>query len=350
MPLISDPEHVRRIYDRATGSGACLANFCTANHLTTEAIFCAVHSFGQRAGLHGLPVVISATGNYPIEPQLQHYTASGDARLGLRALLADVDLFLSADSPYHDVQVMLHLDHAQPGIDDELIPLAVDTFATIMLDCSVLPLEENMRRVAEFVERNRDRVLVEGAVDEVVQAEGAAGHGRLTDPAVAERYLHNTGVFLIVPNLGTEHRAMDAVARYERELARAIRARVGPRMVLHGSSSLRDDDLAGLADDGIAKVNVWSIFERLGGQAVARDVVHNLGNLLPAAELAAWHEDGTLGPRPLGDAYRRDECRGVIGPKGWALVDRRRREVWQAAVVARMVFYLERLGYGRLAI
>jgi hypothetical protein len=36
-----------------------------------------------------------------------------------------------------------------------------------------------------------------------------------------------------------------------------------------------------------------------------------------------------------------------LGPKGWALVERGRRAVWQEAVVARMLFYLEQFGYAR---
>jgi fructose/tagatose bisphosphate aldolase len=347
MPLIKDPMQVKEVYDQAVESGICLANYCTANFRTTEAIFRAVHTFGQTCGLRGLPVVISVTANYPIEPQLRHYTGVGDARLGLRAFLADVETFLSEDSPYAGVRAMLHLDHAQPGVEDEIIPLVLDEFSTIMYDCSLLPLEENIRQVADFVEQHRGQVWVEGAVDEVIQAENAEVQVKLTDPALAERYLRETGVFLIVPNLGTEHRATAAVAHYNGALARSIRERIGPRMVLHGSSSLQDEELPRLAGDGIVKVNIWSIFERLGGQAVAGDVLHNLGNLFPIEQLRAWQADGYLGPRFFDQAYQQEQCQGSPGPKGWALVEHRRREVWQEAVVARMLFYLGQFGYRR---
>jgi fructose-bisphosphate aldolase class II len=219
-----------------------------------------------------------------------------------------------------------------------------------MFDCSYYPFEENVRRVAQFVEQHHDQVLLEGAVDEVIQAEDAGSvEGHLTDPEQAERFLHETGAFLIVPNLGTEHRATASVAKYEGELARAIRDRVGPRLVLHGSSSLKDEDLPRLAHDGIVKVNVWSIFERLGGQAVARDTVENLGNLLSEKSLGALQAQGYVGPRFFDEAYRRDVAQGQLGPKGWALVEHRRRNLWQDAVVARMVYYLEQFGYQRWA-
>jgi len=347
MPLVSDPIEVKEIYDQAAETGICLANFCAANSRTMESILQAVSTFGQTHGLGGLPIIVSATANYPIEPQLQHYTGTGDARVGLRAFLADVDTFLSEDSPYADARVMLHLDHARPGVDDEIMPLVLDKFSTIMYDCSLFPVDENIRRVADFVAQHQGQVWVEGAVDEVAQAEDATTQDELTDPAMAERYLRETGVFLIVPNLGTEHRATAAVARYQGALARTIRDRIGPRMVLHGSSSLQDEELPHLAEDGIIKVNIWSIFERLGGQAVASDVLHNLGNLFPVEQLRAWQAEGYLGPHFFDEAYQREQCQGSPGPKGWALVEHRRREVWQQAVVARMLFYLEQFGYQR---
>jgi fructose-bisphosphate aldolase class II len=348
MPLINSPVEAGQIYEEAARRGICLANFCTANQRTTEAIFRAAYTFGQVHGLPDLPIVVSATANYPIEPQLQQYTGTGNAKVGLQALMADVETFLSAESPYAGVRVMLHLDHALPDLEEEVISLCLDRFASIMYDCSYYPFEENMRRVARFVEQHQHQVLVEGAVDEVIQAEDAGSvEGHLTDPEQAYRFLRETGVFLIVPNLGTEHRATASVAKYEGELARAIRNRVGPRLVLHGSSSLKDEDLPRLAQDGIVKVNVWSIFERLGGQAIARDVIENLGNLLPEDSLLALQADGYLGPTFFDEGYRQNVAQGQLGPKGWALVEHRRRNLWQDSVVARMMFYLEQFGYQR---
>lgn len=348
MPLICDPNHARDIYRQAAARGICLANFCTENQRTTEAIFRAAHLFAQTHGLSSAPVVLSATANYPIEPQLRHYTGVDDARLGLRALLADVDTFLSKDSPYRNVAVMLHLDHALPGYEEEIIPRCLDRFATIMYDCSYFPFDENIRRTAEFVQRYGHQVMVEGCVDEIIQAEDAAAEqGQLTDPAQAERFLRETGVDLLVPNLGTEHRSTAASAHYHGALAQQISQRTGPRLVLHGSSSLADADLPRLASDGIVKVNVWSIFERLGGQAVAGHVLHNLGNMLPAAVIAQLQAEGVLGPRFSDPLFVEAFCQGAVGPKGWALVERGRRAAWQEAVVARMLFYLEQFGYAR---
>jgi len=348
VPIISDPSRVKEIYTAAAERGVCLADFCTANPYTTEAILRATSRFGQRHGVKAVPIILSATANYPIEPQLQHYTATGDAIIGLHALVNDVEILLSPGSPYANVQVMLHLDHAQPDLDETVVELALAKFASIMYDCSALPLEENIRRTAQFVEAHRNQVLVEGAVAEIAQATDAEDPHELTDPAVAERYLQETGVFLLVPDLGTEHRATAAVARYDAQRARAISARVGKRLVLHGSSSLQDEELSHLAADGIIKVNIWTIFERLGAQAVARQVVEDLGNILTQAELETLHESGYLGDRYFDQAYIDQTCSGALGPKTAHIVEVVRREAWMAAVMARMEFYLEAFGYARL--
>jgi fructose-bisphosphate aldolase class II len=217
-----------------------------------------------------------------------------------------------------------------------------------MYDCSYFPFDENIRRTAQFVQQHGHQVMVEGCVDEIIQAKDAATEqGHLTDPAQAERYLANTGVDLLVPNLGTEHRSTAASAHYDGALAQQISQRTGSRLVLHGSSSLADADLPRLPGDGIVKVNVWSIFERLGGQAVAGYVLSNLGNMLPAAAIAQLQAEGMLGPRFSDRGFVEALCQGAIGPKGWALVERSRRAVWQEAVTARMAFYLEQFGYAR---
>ena len=337
MPIISQPEAVEALYRRAMEAGVCLANFCTANPYTTEAILRAAYEFGTKYGLRDVPIVVSATANYPIEPQLRSYTPLKDAALGMRALLDDVALLVSPGSPYADLQVMLHFDHGQPELDAALLEAAVGRFATIMYDASHLPLDENIAATRAFVERTRGRALVEGAVAEIAQAVDHADDP-LTTPEAAERFFRETGVFLIVPDLGTEHRATAVAARYDGARARQIADRIGPRMVLHGSSSLPDDDLPRLAGDGIVKVNVWTIFERVGGQAVARFILDQIGNILPRDEVAALVEAGMLGPQALVRAG---------GPRLDSLREEARRDVWQAAVVARMKFYLERYHYAR---
>ena len=345
MPLIIDPAQVEDIYAEARQHGVCLANFGTSNSYTTQAILRAASEFGREHGIASVPIIVSATANYPIESQLVSYTPLRDARFGARALIRDVELLLSEDSPYADLRVMLHLDHVQPERDRALIPEILEKYATVMYDASSYALAENIRRTAEFVDRYGDRVQIEGAVTEIVQAESQTRRDALTTPDEAERFWRATGVSLLVPDLGTEHRATTPVAHYDPQVARAISARVGKRLVLHGASSIPDTALHTLADDGIIKVNVWTIFERIGGQAVARFILEQLGNVFSADEFASLRDEGWLGERYFGHEYRAQLYGGVLAPKLSGLREEHRREVWQVAVVARMKFYLDVFHY-----
>jgi fructose/tagatose bisphosphate aldolase len=340
MPLISEIHAVEALYRQAIQSDVCLANFCTANVYTTEAILRATYEFGQECGNPYLPIVISATANYPIEPQLVNYTHFKDASVGMKALIDDVELMLSSESPYCDLQVMLHFDHGQPDLDSALFDDAADKYATIMYDASKWPLAENIEMTRQFVQRMRGRVLVEGAVTEITQA-SAHADVPLTTVDEAQHFYDETGVFLIVPNLGTEHRATTKAAHYDSQRARSITERIGKRIVLHGSSSLQEDYLPQLANDGIVKVNVWTVFERVGGQAIARYIVNHLDSILPQSELYALSQTGILGHSYRPNGSEADE------PKLEYLREDGRRDVWQTSVVGLMKFYLRRFNYAR---
>ncbi len=346
MPLVTDLHQVEDVYAEARERGLCLANLCTANPYTTQAILQATWEFGREHGLEGLPVVVSATGHYAPEPQLVNYTPLHDARLGARNLIADVETLLSEGSPYSGLRVMLHLDHGKPDLDRELLEEILPRFATVMYDASAWPFDENIQRTAGFVERYGRRIQIEGAVTEIVEATSQAQRDALTTPAEAERFWRETGVSLLVPNLGTEHRATATVARYSPEAARAISARVGCRLVLHGVSSVPDSALATLPADGIVKVNLWTAIERIGGQAVARHVVRDLGRILTREELSALRDGGWLGERYFGAEYRQ-ALGGELGPGLPTVREAARRAAWTEAVVGRLKDFLGLLHYAR---
>lgn len=76
-----------------------------------------------------------------------------------------------------------------------------------LCDASERAFEENIRLTAEYVKKVNGRVVVEGAVDEIFES---CHGGQKNEPATVEqarRFLNETGVDIIVPNVGTEHRA-----------------------------------------------------------------------------------------------------------------------------------------------
>jgi fructose-bisphosphate aldolase class II len=83
-----------------------------------------------------------------------------------------------------------------------------------------------------------------------------------------EAFVNRTGVDLLVPSLGTEHRGEPGMdIHYRRELAREITRRVGPRLALHGTSSL-GDRVGGVGEDGICKVNFYTAMARAASAAL----------------------------------------------------------------------------------
>lgn len=162
--------------------------FCVSNPYTTQAILRAAYESGRERGIRHAPIIVSATANYPIESQLVSYTPLHDAKIGSRALISEVEALVSDGSPYAELIVMLHLDHGQPERDRELLAQVLDKYATVMYDASSFPLEENIRRTAEFVARYSHQVQIEGAVTEIVQAESQAHRDALTTREEAERF------------------------------------------------------------------------------------------------------------------------------------------------------------------
>ena len=57
--------------------------------------------------------------------------------------------------------------------------------------------------------------------------------------------------------------------------ARAIKAKIGPRICLHGTSSVSNDQIGKLFEDGICKVNIWTALERDASPALTEWVVKN---------------------------------------------------------------------------
>jgi len=337
MPLITAPEQVLATYDRLRVAGACMAAFCAENTATMEAILAAVDTLAGEMGVAGLPVTVAATGDYHFRDQLRNYTCSESLYEGFLAFRDDLRRLARPDGPYPRVEAIAQLDHGQPGKDEQIFTAGRGFWGTVMYDASTLPLAENMAATGAFRRKHAADYVVEGIVDEVPESSLATGPG-LTDPADAERYVAETGVDLLVVNLGTEHRAMGAL-RYHPELARQISARVGPRLVLHGASSLPRPQLGRLPGDGIVKVNVWTILEREAGAAVAEDTVRSLSRILPPARLAALQAEMGLSPADRG-----------VGPSLAFLTDaHRRREVFFPAVRAVVREHLEALGYRRLA-
>lgn len=295
MPLILDRHEVLEMFAYARENRWVLPTFNTENLTTTEAILSAVFEYGKVIGVDNLPIIVGITNTYKGRPQSVYYSHTRNWEIGLRLFLKDLDVLASPDSPFGKLNVMIHLDHIIWDEDLELLNWDMRQFSSIMYDASTLPFEENIKKTAEFVEKNKNVVLIEGACDEISKADTSGNADDLTTPEMAATYFSGTGVDIIVPNLGTEHRAKASTLKYHTELAREISAKTGTYLCLHGTSSVSQSDLWDLFDDGICKVNLWTALERDSTHTLFITMVKNASKLIGTEKTKQMVDSGLLG-------------------------------------------------------
>ena len=323
MPIIKEGNKARAILLDLIDKKKALPCFCTESVYTTEAIFKGAKDFKVKEGIsENLPLIIAFTASYEDRQQLKNYTGLSDFREGLLAVLADIDRLSRSDGPYNDLDIIIHLDHAQPGQDDWILAENTEMISSVMWDCSHYSMQENIGMMQDFVKKYKESFIIEGAVDEIYNyspdGENLGVIDNITEPATAESYFKETGCDLIVANLGTEHRRTEGTVEYHGDVARKIKDRIGSRLVLHGTSSLKEEELKNLRHDGIVKVNLWGNLESKPGKKMAETIVRNLEHMLSSETIEQLIDEGYLHPdmknkafKPsiqfLTEKYRRDE-------------------------------------------
>ncbi len=302
MAIITHKSAVSAVYADAACRGWVLPAFGTENSTTTEAILAGTAAHAASLGEPELPVILAITNLYDERQQSVNYTHTGRWDVGMKRFLSDVRLLAGEpDSPFADLRVMIHLDHIRPDIDGELLAWDMSAFSSILFDASAFAPEENIRLTRQFVEAQRENVLIEGAFEGVASAGKSVTDTLSAKPSLdtiadaAQDYVRETGVDLVVADLGTEHRAGAAQLFYRQDTARAIAEKIGARLVLHGTSSVPEESLGGLFADGISKVNLWTALERDSAPPLFADMVRNAAKVVGAKEATRLFEQGFLG-------------------------------------------------------
>ncbi len=296
MPLILDRNRVLDVYSEAGQKKWVIPTFNSENLTTTEAILSAALDYSRKINMPDLPVTIGITNQYSHRSQSVYYTHTRLWDIGLKLFLSDLQILTGKGSPFEKLNVMIHLDHTQWDSDKPLLEWDMNLFSMIMYDASALPFEENIKLTAAFVEKQGNEIVIEGACDEIVDATGDT-RSDLTTPAQAERYLNQTHADFIVANLGTEHRASAADLKYHGDLAREISKLTGTKLVLHGTSSVGNDQIRDLFNDGIAKVNIWTILERNSSPVLFEDMVRNASKITGSEKAGVMVHEGLLGDK-----------------------------------------------------
>ncbi len=271
MPIITGRDNVLAVYEEAARRKWVIPCMCSENLTTTEAILTAASEFAAENGYDRVPVTLAITNQYDHRSQSVYYTQTHRWDIGLRLFRASLDILAEA---FPNVDILIHLDHAQHDTDAELLESDLSMYSSVMYDASTLPMEENIQKTRAYVQRKGQELLIEGACDEIVDATGEA-RCEITDADKCARYKAETGVDVVVANLGTEHRASGQNLHYYSDAANAIREKIGHRLCLHGTSSVSNDQLKRLFDDGICKVNIWTALERDASPALTAFMVRH---------------------------------------------------------------------------
>jgi len=221
-----------------------------------------------------------------------------------------------------NVPVALHLDH---GKSVALSRAAIDAgYTSVMIDASRESFEENVRQTSEVVAYAHARgVHVEaelGTLGGIEDLGEESARSLLTDPEQAARFAEATDVDALAVAVGTAHGAykFKGEPRLDLDRLREIASRVEQPLVLHGASSLPEDQVLlaerfgaklshaqGIPAElirqaiacGIAKVNTDSDLRlaamgRLRQVLAERPDIFNLYELMGSLEEAIRHAAG----------------------------------------------------------
>jgi fructose/tagatose bisphosphate aldolase len=296
MSIVTNKKEVLDIYSEASRRRWVLPCFCSENLTTTEAILAGAKEYGEMIGESGLPVILAITNQYDHRTQAAYYTHTRRWDIGLKLFMKDIEVLTAKGAPYEKLRVMIHLDHTQFDTDKELLGWDMEQFSSIMFDASRLTFDENIKLTRDFVKAQGNKIVIEGACDEIVDATGNE-KSEITSAEKAYEYFSGTGADMIVANLGTEHRASAKDLKYYGDSAKKIKERIGTRIVLHGTSSVPSDQVSSLFNDGVCKVNIWTALERDSSPALFADMAANASKVTGKATAQRLKEQGILGAK-----------------------------------------------------
>jgi fructose-bisphosphate aldolase class II len=159
-------------------------------------------------------------------------------------------LIRSADEVFPNAIFAVHLDHGDEETCYDCIKSGF--YSSVMIDASGLPFEQNIETTRRVVEAAHARgIVVEselgqlGGVEEHVSVSEANAH--LTDPAVAKEFVERSGCDSLAVAIGTSHGAYKFSGSQSLRLdvlAEIQKALPGFPLVMHGSSSVPEDEVA----------------------------------------------------------------------------------------------------------
>ena len=193
------------------------------------------------------------------------------------------------------VPVALHFDH---GFDPELVQKAIRLgFSSVMYDCSMLPMEENIRRTRDMVKTaHAAGVSLEAEIGHVGSNDRSVGaqiaDSVYTDPEDARHFAEETGCDALAVAIGTAHGVYETPPVLSFDALRKIRDLCETPLVLHGGSGLSEQDFRQCVRDGISKINIFTHNNLAAAQAAVENHTEKTGafELMEQVEQAVKRE------------------------------------------------------------
>lgn len=167
---------------------------------------------------------------------------------------------IKAVADFHDIPVVLHLDHAT---DLESIRKGIEIgFTSVMIDGSTLPFEQNVEITKTTVNMAHSKgISVEGELGRVggmdLQATVRA-ESTLTEPAEVERFVTMTGADALAVSIGTAHGVYLSLPNLNIERLKELNEASSVPLVLHGGSGTPEDQIQNAVKNGICKLNIYA--------------------------------------------------------------------------------------------
>ncbi|MBR3000267.1 MAG: class II fructose-bisphosphate aldolase [Oscillospiraceae bacterium] len=250
--MLANGKQAKILFNAAREGHWAIGAFNIMDYNTAEAVIRAAEELD-------VPVCLQMMDGYNPE-------APEGSRFGMtEAEQHNFDTFVINRSKDATVPVILHLDHC-PTYEGCMRGLKRG-LASLMLDASQLPFDENASMVKKVVEAAHPcGVIVEGEIGHVGGHPNS--HGVIyTEVEDAVRYEEATGCDLTAISIGTVHGyyAKEPVLNYDR--IAEIREVTKNPLVMHGSSGLREDQFRDAIKAGISKVNFATYIQIAGGKA-----------------------------------------------------------------------------------
>ena len=165
--------------------------------------------------------------------------------------------------------------------DSWIIDAAAAGFNLVMPADPHASCNDYTRRVKRIVRLCHERqVAVEGEIGELPCAASGRveGAGQFTDPALAERFVRETGVDLLAVSVGNVHIRTSGEQDLDLDRLAAIRGRVEVPLVLHGGTGIMAQSLKEAIRLGVAKVNYGTYLKQRYLKTVRAGLSHDASN------------------------------------------------------------------------